>query len=163
MSLRKHSLGILREMVLILSSLVAALFPSFAIRAQTSAGAQDPEKIIGQYAKAVGGAKPLAKVQTLTLEGALVKAGEDRAGTYTFKTKLPNRYYSELVLGDTTLIEAYNGKSAWHQSSNGEIATLLGAEGSQLEAAGHYYNSHLLNAKKTKIGLAFAGTTQVAG
>jgi hypothetical protein len=38
-----------------------------------------------------------------------------------------NRFYSELVAGDTSLIEAYNGKSAWHGTANGEFATLVGA------------------------------------
>jgi len=55
-------------------------------------------------------------------------------GTYTLDTKLPNRYYSELLVGEKNLIEAYNGKSAWHQNAAGELGTLAGPEGMQLEA-----------------------------
>src|SRR5260370_12631573 len=80
---------------------------------------------------------------------------DGKPGTYTLNTRLPNRYYSELVAGDTSLIEAYNGKSAWHRTANGEFGTLVGADGSQLEAAGQYYNSHLVDAKKNKISLDF--------
>ena len=88
--------------------------------------AQDAEKIVDQYIKAQGGAKALSKVQTLTIEGTLSNTADGKGGTYTFDTKLPDRYYSELVMGDRTLIEAYNGKSAWHQTATGEITTLVG-------------------------------------
>ncbi len=125
--------------------------------------AQDAEKIVDQYIKAQGGAKALSKVQTLTIEGTLSNTADGKGGTYTFDTKLPDRYYSELVMGDRTLIEAYNGKSAWHQTATGEISTLVGTEGTQLEAAGQYYNSRLVNAKKNKLGIALVGHAQVHG
>jgi hypothetical protein len=129
----------------------------------TPARAQDAEKIIDQYIKAQGGAKLLSKVQTLTIEGAITNATDGKSGTYTVDTKLPNRYYSELVVGDHNVIEAYNGKSAWHQTATGEITTLVGVEGAELEAAGQYYNSRLVNAKKNKLGVAFIGHAQVRG
>src|SRR6202030_2128614 len=58
---------------------------------------------------------------------------------------------------------ACNGKSACPRTANGEFATLVGAEGSQLEAAGQYYNSHLIDAKKNKIGIGFAAFSKVRG
>jgi hypothetical protein len=122
---------------------------------------QDPEKIINESLKAVGGSKLLAKARTITLEGTFTNAADGKPGTYTFDTRLPNRYYSELVIGDRSEVEAYNGKSAWHQTPNAEIATLTGPEGTQLEAAALYYNSHLANAKKNKLGVAFKGHAQV--
>ena len=51
------------------------------------------------------------------------------AATYTFETKLPNRYYSEMLAGDKGWIEAFNGKSAWRENARGEIGTLVGPEG----------------------------------
>src|SRR6266403_2520796 len=127
------------------------------------AGAQEePGKVVDQYVKSAGGAKALSRIQTLTLEGTFTNE-EGKSGTYTLDTKLPNRYYSELLAGDKNLIEAYNGKSAWHRSSEGELGTLVGPEGMQLEAAAQYYNSRLLNLKKNKITLAFVGHAQVRG
>jgi hypothetical protein len=123
---------------------------------------QDAAKIVDQYIKAEGGSKTLAKVNTLTLEGTFANSANEKAGTYTLITKQSNRFYSELVDGDRTSIEAYNGKSAWHQNA-GELATLVGPEGAQLEAAGQYYNSRLVNAKKNKLGLALIGHEQVRG
>jgi hypothetical protein len=123
---------------------------------------QDAPKIVNQYIKAEGGSKALSKVNTLTLEGTFAHAANEKAGTYTLIIKQQNRYYSELVDGDRISIEAYNGKSAWHQNA-GEIGTLVGPEGAQLEAAGQYYNSRLVNGKKNKLGLAFIGHAQVRG
>jgi hypothetical protein len=127
------------------------------------AQAPDPGKIADQYVKAAGGGKALSKIQTMTLEGSFSNAMDGKSGTYTFDTKLPNRYYSELVVGDKNVIEAYNGKSAWQQTAAGELGTLLGQEGLELEAASSYYNSHFLNPKKNKLALAFVGHAQVGG
>jgi hypothetical protein len=123
---------------------------------------QEPGKIVEQYVKAAGGAKALARIQTVTLEGTFT-SDDGKSGTYTLDTKLPNRYYSELLMGEKNLIEAYNGKSAWHQNAAGQLATLVGPEGMQLEAAGQYYNSRLLNLKKSKITLTLLGPAQVRG
>ena len=127
------------------------------------AEAQEPAKIADQYVKAAGGSKALSKIRTMTLEGSFTNAADGKSGTYTCDTKLPNRYYSELVVGDKNVIEAYNGKSAWQQTAGGELATLLGQEGLQLEAASSYYNSHFVNLKKNKLALAFRGHAQVRG
>ena len=123
---------------------------------------QDAGKIVEQYVKAAGGGRALSKIQTLTLEGTFT-TDDGKFGTYTFDTKLPNRYYAELLVGEKNLIEAYNGKSAWRRNAAGEIGTLVGPEGMQLEAAAQVYNSRLVNPKKSKIALAFVGRAQVRG
>src|SRR5216684_2881202 len=142
----------------LLSVLIALMLTGGAYPAP----AQDAGEIVEQYVKAAGGTKALARIQTLTLEGAFTSDG-GKMGTYTVDTKLPNRYYSELMVGEKNLIEAYNGKSAWHQNPAGELGTLVGPEGMQLEAAAQYYNSRLVNPKKSKIALAFVGHAQVRG
>ena len=124
--------------------------------------AQEAAKIVDQYVKAAGGGRALTRIQTLTLEGSFTR-DDGKTGTYTLDTKLPNRYYSELLVGDKNVIEAYNGKSAWHATAAGELGTLVGAEGMQVEAAAQFYNSRLLNLKKNKIVLALVGHAQVRG
>ena len=126
------------------------------------ARAQEAGKIVAQYVKAAGGSKALSKIQTLTLEGTFT-SGDGKAGTYTLDTKLPNRYYMELLVNEKSWIEAYNGKSAWHQTAGGEPGTLVGPEGMQLEATAQYYNSHLVNPKKIKMAVTFVGHAQVRG
>ena len=140
-----------------------ALLAIALVSAPGPARAQDPAKIAEQYVKAAGGSKALSRVQTETLEGTFTNPVDGKPATYTFSTKLPNRYYSEFVLGDKNLIEAYNGKSAWRQTASGEISTLLGQQGLQLEAASVYYNSRFVNPKKNKLALVFVGHAQVRG
>src|SRR5208282_1974937 len=129
----------------------------------TSLQAQDAAKILNQYVQASGGARALSKIQTITLEGTVAAQNGAKPGAYTFDVKLPNRYYSEMIMGDQSWIESFNGKSAWHQNAAGEISTLVGPEGSQLEAAARYYNSRLLNPKKNKLVITYVGAGQVRG
>src|SRR5256885_7981511 len=126
------------------------------------ARAQEAGRIVEQYVKAAGGGRALAKIQTLTLEGTFTGV-DGKSGTYTLDTKLPNRYYSELLVGEKNLIEAYNGKSAWHRNAAGGNGTPVGPEGMELEAAAQYYNSRLLNLKKSKITLAPVGHAEGRG
>jgi len=142
----------------LLPAIIALSTPFMTVPAH----AQDAGKIVDQYIKAEGGSKTLSRVNSLRLEGTFANPANEKAGTYTLITKQSNRYYSELVDGDRTAIEAYNGKSAWHQNA-GELGTLVGPEGAQLESAGQYYNSRLVNAKKNKLGLALIGHEQVRG
>src|SRR6266849_4091901 len=149
-------------MILMRTRLLTILIASILTTGVLPVHAQEAGKIVDQYVKAAGGGKALARIQALTIEGTFT--GDDgKSGTYTLDTKLPNRYYSELLVGEKNLIEAYNGKSAWHQNLAGELGTLVGPEGMQLEAAAQYYNSRLLNLKKSKITLAFVGRAQVCG
>ncbi|MFZ3217752.1 MAG: hypothetical protein WA192_16960, partial [Candidatus Acidiferrales bacterium] len=127
------------------------------------ARAQNAAEILKQYARATGGSRVLSRIQTLTLEGTVEAQNGGKPGAYTFDLKLPNRYYTELLVGDRSSIESFNGKSAWRQNAAGEIGTLTGPEGLQLEAAARYYNSRLLNPKKNKILVAFLGPAQVRG
>lgn len=128
----------------------------------SGAYAQDANKIIDQALKAQGGRKALSKIQTLTLQGTFPD-GDAVPGTFTFYLKLPNCYYSELIVNNQPQIAAYNGKSAWHQEPGGQPATLLADASSDLEAAAHYYNSRLLDLKKAKIAAAYIGHASVNG
>jgi hypothetical protein len=125
--------------------------------------AQNASKIIDQYVKATGGGKTLGSIQTVLVDGTIQAADNATPGTYSFRVKLPNRYYTELRTGGKTWIAAYNGKSAWHQDGSGQIATLLGPQALEMEAAAQYYNSRLLGLSKKKIGAAFEGTASVHG
>jgi len=137
------------------------LFVLCSFAATSTLFAQEPARIIDQYIKATGGSGKLAKLQTLAIEGSLDRASDGKTGTFTFDSKSPNRYYLELIAGEQPEILAYNGKSAWHLSTQNEPATLLGQDALQLEAASTLACTHLLNLKKSKIGAALIGPTKV--
>src|SRR5260370_9417272 len=119
------------------------------------ARADEAQKIIDQYLKAVGGSKAVSRLQTLAIDGSVASIGEAAPGTYTFKAKRPNRFYTELRAYGDTLIESYNGKSAWHQGADGEIGTLLGHDALEMEPAAQYYNARLTPLGKRKIVPAY--------
>ena len=125
--------------------------------------AQDANKIIEQYLKAAGGNKSISRIQTVSIDGTFTSGSEAKPGTYTFRAKQPNRCYTEIQSKGKTLIESYNGKSAWHQAETGEISTLLGPQALEMEAAAQYYNARLQGLAKRKIGAAFKGHAQVHG
>src|SRR5208282_3641849 len=89
------------------------LFIAAALLAAACVQAQDAQKIIDQYLKAVGGNKTVTRIQTLSLDGVFSTATGSNPGAYTLRIKQPNRFYQELNADGKTLIEAYNGKSAW--------------------------------------------------
>src|ERR1700721_2326370 len=119
-----------------------------------TARADEAQKIIDQYLKAVGGSKAVSRLQTLAIDGSVPGIGDAPPGTYTLKVKRPNRFYTELRANGDTLIESYNGKSAWHQSADGRISTLLGPDAVQMEVAAQYINARLESLGKRKDGAA---------
>jgi hypothetical protein len=149
--------------------------------AQPPSGAPAPTakaegaKIISAYVKAAGGARALSRIQRLTLEGTAVRSAEAESedpstpqtevafGTYTLKTKLPNRYYSELLVRGKRLIEAYNGKSAWREDASGEPTTLVGLDSGEMRALAEIANTRLLELKRNHLTTAFVGQAQVRG
>ncbi len=145
--------------------------------ATTQAAGREAAKIISQYVKAAGGARVLSRVQTLSLEGTAVRSAEAASegetssaiqteagsGAYTLDTKLPNRYYSELLIGGKRFIDAYNGKSAWREDASGAPATVVSPGSTEMQAKSQIANTRLLDLKKNKLEAAFAGHVLVRG
>src|SRR5260370_20656577 len=106
-----------------------SMFIAFSLILTTLVGvparADEAQKIIDQYLKAVGGSKAVSRLQTLAIDGSGASIGHAAPGTYTFKAKRPNTFYTELRPYVHTLIDAYNDKSAWHHVADREIRTLL--------------------------------------
>src|SRR5215475_5876865 len=124
---------------------------------------QAADKILDAAIKAGGGSGKLRKVTTLSIEGTVVRQSDAKEGTYTLKLKSPNRYYVELTFAGQPQILSYNGKSAWRETSSGEIGTMIGPEAAELEAAAQILNSHLLDRKKNKITALVGSTAKING
>src|SRR5215470_3852224 len=129
----------------------------------SSVRAQDVEKILNDAIKASGGSSKLRRVTTLSIEGTALRTSDSKSGAYTLRLKSPNRYYLELNFVGQPEILAYNGKSAWREGAKGEIGTLLGPEGIQMEALASLSNSRLLDRKKNKIAALSTGSSLLNG
>ncbi len=136
--------------------------PSQSQPAAVQAARNEGAKIIGEYIKAAGGTRALSRVQTLSLEGTATSPEATTSGTYTLDTKLPNRYYSELIVGGTRLIEAYNGKSAWREDASSP-STMVSPASTDMEAKAEIANTRLINLKKNRLSALFIGHAQVNG
>ncbi len=124
--------------------------------------AQTPQKIIDDYLRAEGGAKTLAKIQTVTITGNLREGSAETNGSYSLITKVPNKFYSEILIEPQHSLVASNGMSAWRQEAGGTPHTFTGAEAVEWAATGRYLNEHLVNAKKDKIGARLVGVENVS-
>jgi hypothetical protein len=129
----------------------------------SACSAQTPQKIIDDYLHAEGGAKTLAKVQSVTITGNLREESTETSGSYSLITKAPNKFYSEILVEPQHTIVASNGMSAWKQEAGDSPHTFTGAEAVEWAATGRYLNEHLLNAKKDKIGARLVGLENVSG
>src|SRR5579862_6713184 len=142
-------------------SLSTPLMLFFGIASACSA--QTPQKIIDDYLHAEGGAKTLAKVQSVTITGNLREESTETSGSYSLITKAPNKFYSEILVEPQHTIVASNGMSAWKQEAGDSPHTFTGAEAVEWAATERYLNEHLLNAKKDKIGVRLVGLENVSG
>jgi predicted RNA-binding protein Jag len=122
-----------------------------------------PEKIIGEYLRAMGGAKAVAQIQTETIAGSLTEQDTGKTGSYSRIAKAPNQFYSEMAIEHARDVEAYNGMSAWGQNAEEGARTLTGAAAKEAEAAARYSNSRLVDLKKFKLSAQFAGMESVRG
>jgi hypothetical protein len=149
--------------------------------ADGAAGAdqQTPQKIISDYIRAEGGARALARIQSLMIEGSLHEVSSadssrqsdsqadtdaiSSSGSYSLITKAPNKLYCEIVVEPQHIVAAYNGKSAWGEDGSDAPHTFTGRDAVEWESEARYLNDRLLNAKKDKIAARLVGMDSVNG
>ncbi|HUI57408.1 MAG TPA: hypothetical protein VLY04_20670 [Bryobacteraceae bacterium] len=125
--------------------------------------AQNAQKVLEDYLRAMGGAKALAQIQTATIAGSLTEESTGQTGSYSLIAKAPNRLCLEIIAGSGREVEAYNGMSAWGQDTAEGLRTLTGAPAKEAEASARYWNSRLADVKKAKFNLRLVGLEKVRG
>ena len=88
--------------------------------------AQTARAVLDHNARAMGGAKQLARITTRTVEGDLLRPRDGRTGLYTEITTAQGERFEELTLGQQILSDGFNGKSAWRRDESNAPATLTG-------------------------------------
>ena len=100
--------------------------------AYVGAGAQStklpsPERVVGDYVKAVGGKKRLASLRDATYEWSVLRAGAE-AGAARTRLKTTGALRSDLLLADGETDSAANARTAWARSPDGRLRTLTDSE-----------------------------------
>src|ERR1035438_2137834 len=127
------------------------------------APAQTVQKVIDEFLQAQGGKKALAQIRTETLAGSLIEESTGQTGSWSLITKTPNRFYLEIIAGTDRMVEAYNGMSAWGQSSQAAAGTLTGEAAQEAEASGRYWNARFADLNKSRLIVQMVGVEKVRG
>ena len=107
-------------------ALLSLLALSFAdARAQTKL--PTPDKLVGEYMKAVGGKKRLASLRDATYEWTVLRKGAD-AGTARTYLKSTGALRTDLMLSDGETDSAANARTAWTRNLDGHLRTLTDSE-----------------------------------
>lgn len=145
---------------------VAALLTVF-FSAHAPAAAQQkpqklpsPEKIVGDYYKAVGGKKRLAAVRDATYELA-VDGGPGGESRVRMLTKAPSSSRSELKNDGAEVVAASNGRTAWQRGAGGVVETLTGEAGNTAKLQAILGGARLLDYKQKGVLARTAGAERV--
>jgi hypothetical protein len=127
--------------------LLACAFSS--ARAQTSK-LPSPERVVGDYVKAVGGGKRLAALRDATYEWAVLRAGAE-AGTARTHLKRTGAQRSDLILNDGETDSGANARTAWARTPDGHLRTLTDSEAFSARLRATLEGAWFADYKKQKI------------
>jgi hypothetical protein len=121
----------------------------------SNAGAQSsklpsPERVVGDYVKAVGGKKRIAAVRDATYEWSVLRAGAD-AGTARTQMKTAGALRNDLLLSDGETDSAANARTAWARTPDGRLRTLTDSEAFSARLRATLEASWFADYKKQKV------------
>lgn len=87
-----------------------ALFFSLTVTAL----AQDVDKIIENHIKATGGREKIQAVKSLKVTGTMSLPAMGVEGEFTRRAKRPNLMRMDFAIQGQEMVQAYDGKTAWH-------------------------------------------------
>jgi hypothetical protein len=125
--------------------------------------AQSPAKVLKQAEKALGGAKALQSVYSVSKTGRIKRLGDEAEGKYVFQTSQPNLINESLDLGGFETETGCNGRSAWSRNSRDGLQTLTGKASLDLQAKASFRNNLWLNYKNEKSKITSGGQTVIDG
>jgi hypothetical protein len=103
------------------------LFVSFTHARAQASKLPTPDRVVGEYVKAVGGKKRLAALRDATYEWAVQQNGAD-AGTARTQLKSPNSLRTDFLLSEGETDIAANARTAWTRTRDGHLRTLTDSE-----------------------------------
>ncbi|HEV7889334.1 MAG TPA: hypothetical protein VGP08_01785 [Pyrinomonadaceae bacterium] len=111
-----------------ISTLLLLIFCAAASTASAqSSKLPSPDRVVGDYLKAVGGKKRVAAVRDATYEWAVLRAGAE-AGTARTQLKTTGALRNDLLMNDGETDSAANARTAWARTPDGNLRTLTGSE-----------------------------------
>jgi len=121
-----------------------------------------PDKIIGDYIKAVGGKKRLAALRDATYEWA-VRRGDTDAGTARMRLKTTGALRTDFLLTEGEWDAAANARTAWMRTRDGHLHTLTDREAFAARLQAQLEGAWFADYKKQKVLARTVAREVVAG
>ncbi|HEX8188636.1 MAG TPA: hypothetical protein VF586_09805 [Pyrinomonadaceae bacterium] len=143
--------------------LTLLLLSSFgaAARAQ-GAKLPAPDKIVGEYLKAVGGKSRVASLRDVTYEWAVLSAGGE-AGTARTRLKTTGALRTDFLLPEGGWDAAANPRTAWLRGRDGRLSTLTDREAFAARLQAMLESGYFADYRKQKVLARTVGREEVAG
>lgn len=131
-----------------------------AARAQSSK-LPAPDKIVGEYLKAVGGKGRVASLRDVTYDWAVLREGRE-AGTARTHSKATGALRTDFLLADGEWDAAANSRSAWLRARDGRLSTLTDREAFAARLQAMLEPVHFADYKKQKVLARTVGREELA-
>jgi hypothetical protein len=138
-----------RTLTKIYALLLLVVCASASAHAQSSK-LPSPERVVGDYVKAVGGGKRLATLRDATYEWSVERAGAD-AGTARTHLKTTGAQRSDLLLTEGEIDSAANARTAWARTPDGRLRTLTDSEAFSARLRATLEGAWFVDYKKQKV------------
>ncbi|HEX8139134.1 MAG TPA: hypothetical protein VF544_16320 [Pyrinomonadaceae bacterium] len=109
-----------------------------------------PEKIVGDYLKAVGGKKRMLEIRDATYVWT-VRLKEQELGQARMQVKAPASLRTDMIFGNGEINSAASASSAWKRDLDGRLRTLTGAAAGAARLRALLEASRLVNYKKLNV------------
>jgi len=114
--------------------------------------------------QSVGGPVAVEKLRSVTTIYASGRATlADMLGTFQIYVMTPDQIYMEMNLGQITLVQAYDGVTAWQKDHNGMVSELSGFEKRTLLSQVYFQTYSFLFHDRLPGGSAYLGTEERKG
>lgn len=132
-----------------------------AARAQASK-LPAPDKIVGEYLKAVGGKGRVASLRDVTYDWAVLREGKE-AGTARTHMRATGALRTDFLLVDGEWDAAANPRTAWLRERDGRLSTLTDHEAFAARLQAMLEAGHFADYKKQKVLARTVGREELAG
>ena len=140
----------------------ASFVRAASVRTQSSRKLPSPEKIVGDYVKAIGGKKKLASLRDATYVWAVGRSGGE-AGTARTQSKSPASLRTDIHFDGGEIDMAANSRSAWMRDADGRLRTLTDSEAFAARLQAQLEASRMLDYKKRNVLARTVALEQLRG
>ncbi|HEV7375696.1 MAG TPA: hypothetical protein VGN95_13320 [Pyrinomonadaceae bacterium] len=149
---RSHYLAVFASAVLLVAFAASAL--AYAQKKSTANARPrklpSPEKIVGDYQKAVGGKKRLAGIRDATYEWK-VQLKDEAMGSAETNLRAPASTRTNITFGNGDINSAVSSRSAWMRGLDGKLRTLTDSEAGSAKLQAALDASRFVDYKKLNV------------